>query len=491
MSIHFIGIGGIGVSALARYYLKRGWKVSGSDLVSSDITDALKKLEAKIFIGKHKPENLPKDADLVIYSPAIPKDNPELAESRVKSPQAVCCRRQRGRQKSKVKIMSYPQALGELTKKYFTIAICGSHGKSTVAAMIGLILVKAGLDPTVIVGTKLKEFNDSNCRVGKSEYLVIEADEHFGSFLNYWPKIIVLTALESDHLDYYKNFKNYLSAFKKFIAHLPKNGILVANKDDRRVLRILKSKIKNQSTKQKVLCSAEPINMGTGQKSKIQFKIQKYSLKQQEVKKLRKILKIPGEHNVSNALAALKVARVLKIPDKISFKTLSKYRGSWRRFDIKKIVIGHRSLVIVNDYGHHPTEVRVTLKAAREKFPKRKIWCIFQPHQYQRTYYLFKDFVKVFRGAPVDKLIITDIYDVAGREEKKIKEKVNVPKLVSAVCRNQTSADSQAIYLPKDKITPYLKENLRGGEVVIIMGAGDIYGLSIELTKLAKRKKIK
>jgi len=434
MNVHFIGIGGIGVSALARYYLAKGHKVTGSDLVASEITDSLKKLGAKIFTGKHKTKNLPKNANLVIYSPAVKPNNPELKEAK----------------KLKIKCQSYPEALGELTKKYFTIAIAGSHGKSTVAAMTGLLLEKAGLDPTVILGTKLKEFGSSNCRVGKSKYLVIEADEHLASFLNYWPKIIVLTTIEADHLDFYKNLKNYVLAYKKFISQLPKSGILIANKDDKNIQK-LKSQI-----------------------SKLHLKTQNYSLKQLEAKKIKKILKIPGKFNISNALAALTVTRVLKIPDKISFKALSEYKGSWRRFEITKTLYP-KPYTLISDYAHHPTQIKVTLEAAREKFPRKEIWCIFQPHQYQRTYYLFKDFVKVFKEAPVDKLIITDIYDVAGRETLKIKKKVSSEKLVKKISKNKV------IYLKKEEILDYLKKNLRGGEVVMIMGAGDIYNLSLKL----------
>jgi len=432
MKIHFIGIGGIGVSALARYYLAKGYEVSGSDLVSSEITKALEKLGAKIFIGKHKAKNLPKDANLVIYSPAVEEKNPELKKAR----------------KLKIKCQSYPQALGELTKDHFTIAVCGSHGKSTVAAMIGLILTKAKLDPTVILGTKLKEFGDSNCRVGKPKYLVIEADEYKESFLNYWPKIIVLLNIEYDHPDYFKDLNHYILAYKKFISHLPKDGILIANRDDKNTFKTFKNR-----------------------------KAIWYSLREKGSKKLRKILKIPGEFNVSNALAALKVARVLKIPDKISFKVLSQFKGTWRRFDIKKIKFSKnlepRTFTLITDYAHHPTQVKVTLEAAREKYKNKKIWCIFQPHQYQRTYYLFDDFIKVFKEHPVDKVIITDIYTVSGRESKKIMRKVNAQKLVEAINKENV------IYLPKRKIIDYLKKNLRGREVVIIMGAGDIYNLAL------------
>lgn len=395
MKIHFIGIGGIGVSALARYYLALGCKVSGSDLVSSEITDDLKQQGVKITIGRN---TIKKDADLIIHTPAL-KIKP-----------------------SRLKTLSYPEALGELTKKYFTIAVSGTHGKSTTASMLGILLVKAGLDPTIIVGTKIREFANSNCRVGKSNYLVIEADEHFGSFLYYWPKIIVITCLEPDHLDYYRNFTNLKKAFSKFISRLSKDGLLL---DMRRRRRSLADR-----------------------------------------KKIRKILKVPGEHNVNNALAALAAARALKVPDRISFKALSQFRGTWRRFEII-----NKKPIVISDYGHHPTEVRETLGAVREKWPRKIIWCVYQPHQYQRTHYLFRDFVKVFREAPTDRIIITDIFDVAGREEEKIKGRVSSKKLVRAV--NKESV----VYCPAKKLAVCLKKNMPAEAVLIIMGAGDIYRL--------------
>jgi len=437
MKVHFIGIGGIGVSALAQYYLEKGHQVSGSDLNSSEITEFLRVKGARIYIGPQLARTVLANIDLVIYSPAVQKNNPELMAAK----------------KLGIKCQSYPKALGELTKKYFTIAVSGTHGKSTTTAMIALILIRAGLDPTVIVGTKLKEFKNSNCRVGKSNYLVIEADEHFASFLNYWPKIIVLTNIEADHLDYYKNLQNLLKTFKEYISHSSKDGVLIFNKNDKNILEITKNYIGDTYG---------------------------FSGKQNEAKKIKNILKIPGEHNVYNALAALTLARVLKIPDKVTYKTLSEYKGAWRRFEIKNVKLYENtscSITVVSDYGHHPTEIRATLKAAREKWPKRKIWLVFQPHQHQRTFYLFKDFVMVFKKALlkhwVNKCIITDIYGVAGREKKEIRKKVNSEKLVKAINKKD------AIYLPKQKILNYLKKNLGGGEVVIIMGAGDIYKLTL------------
>ena len=450
MRIHFVGIGGIGVSALARYYLLQGHQVSGSDLVGSEITKALERLGARVRINRHKAKNVLKDADLVIYSPAVTDDNVELRAARAR----------------KIKVQSYPKNLGELTKKYFTIAVAGTHGKGTTTAMISLILIKAGLDPTVIIGTKLKEFGDSNFRQGKSKYLVIEADEYKSSFLNYWPKIIVLTCLDKDHLDYFKNLNNIIKAFKRFTDHLPDKGILVANLDDKNTLKLM-SLIKKPS-----------------------FKHKSYSLKQKEANVLRKILRLPGNHIVSDALAALALARSLKIPDKVSFKALSGYCGAWRRFEIKKAKIGNLPFTIINDYAHHPTEILVTLKAVRQKYPDRKICCVFQPHQYQRTFYLFKDFVKVFAESEIDKLILTDIYSVSGRESAKIKSKVSSEKLAREI--KKSAKNKEVIYLSNsEKTADYLKTNLKKDEVLVIMGAGDVYELTQLLTQSKRKAKIK
>lgn len=416
MKIHFIGIGGIGVSALAKYYLEKGNQVSGSDVVSSSLTDDLIKKGARVFIGPNVAENI-KDYDLVIHSPAVKDNNYEMIEAELKG----------------IKILSYPQALGELTKEYFTIAVSGTHGKSTTTAMIALILIEAGLDPTVVVGTKLKEFDNSNFRMGRSKYLVIEACEHEESFLNYWPKIAVVTNIEEDHLDYYQNIENIKKAFNEFASHLGSDGILV------------KLKEAEMQTDKKII---------------------DFSLTEERcVNKLREIVKIPGDHNVLDALAALKVARALNIPDEVSFSALSKYMGSWRRFEETQFP----NFVLIDDYGHHPTEILATLKGARQKYPDKIIYCVFQPHQYQRTFLLFDDFVKAFKEILetklVNKLFLIDIYDVAGREGGDLKEKVSSEKLAAA---------SNVTYVSNEE----LFENLKGGEVIIFMGAGNIYDLS-------------
>jgi UDP-N-acetylmuramate--alanine ligase len=432
MKIHLIGIGGIGVSALAQYYLAKGHEVSGSDLVASEITNFVKQKGVKVFIGNFA-KNIKKDLDLVVYSPAVKENNKELKQAK----------------KYKIKTISYPEALGELTKEYYTIAVAGAHGKSTTTAMVALVLEKAGLDPTVIVGTKVKEFGDSNFRAGKSKLLVIEACEYDSSFLYYSPKIIVVTNVDKEHLDYFKTFEKVKKAFADFIVRLPADGFLISNLDDQNIPQIENPKIKTFG----------------------------YSLGQDESKKLKKILKVPGIHNVSNALAVLQVARILEVPDEITFGTLSEFRGTWRRFEeINPKITKFKNLKIISDYAHHPNEISATLKAAREKYPKKNIVCVFQPHQHQRTHYLFGDFVKILQQAQdnhfVDKIIVTDIYDVAGRETKKINREVSSEKLVKKIGKKDV------IYLPIKKIEKYIKENIKSGDVLIIMGAGDIYKLA-------------
>ena len=435
MKIHFIGIGGIGVSALAKYHHSKGAEITGSDLNNSEIIESLKQDGVKIYIGKHSPETINTNIEKVIYSPAIEKDNPEMKKAK----------------ELNLSILSYPEALGELTRSHFTIAVAGSHGKSTISALIGILLKEAGLDPTVIVGTKVREFNNSNEITGNSKYLVIEACEHFSSFLNYSPQIIILSNIEADHLDFYGNMENLLKGFRKFIDKLPKDGLLIANKDSENVRKIIKP----------------------------EDNVKWFSLEDVEKSKIKEIIKIPGDFNISNALAVLRVAKELNIPDEITFKVLSKYNSSWRRFEIIEIN-QPKPYTFVNDYGHHPTQLKETLKAAREKYPNKKIWCFFQPHQYQRTYYLFDDFIKTLKEAPVDNIFIDDIYEVCGRETEEIKNKVSSQKLVEA-----TNKDSVR-YLPQQKIEEFLNKEIKGGEVVIIMGAGNIYDIALKIMNETK-----
>lgn len=427
--IHFIGIGGIGISALARYYLSQGWSVSGSDIALSDITASLAQAGAKIYAGHKSLKSIM--PSVVVYSPAVPQEDPELAEARELG----------------IKAMSYPQALGELSKKCKTIAVAGAHGKTTTTAMIALMMIDAKLDPTVVVGTKVREFGDSNFRLGKSDYLVIEACEYDGSFLNYWPQVEVVTNIEMDHMECYRSLDRLTAAFEKFTSHLPLDGALVFFAGDKNAARLAK-------------------------KIKKEIAVKEYSLKQPEAKKLRGLLKIPGEHNVANALAALAVGRLLKIPEAKIFTSLAKYNGSWRRFEVEDGLINGKKVTLVSDYGHHPTQIRLTMDAARAKWPQKKIICVYQPHQAYRTYLLFDEFVKSLKNSPADLVLVTDIYQVASREKPSITKRVSSGLLVKKVAAKNVE------YIPAAEIMGRLDKETSGGEVVLVMGAGNIYDLS-------------
>lgn len=428
MKIHFIGIGGIGISALARYYLAQGHQVSGSDLVESEITEALRQQGANVFIGHH-PDNIPSGTDRVIYTTAVKENDPELEQAR----------------QSEVQVQSNAEALGELIEEYFTIAIAGTHGKSTTAAMTASILIEAGLDPTVILGTKFDKLEYGNCRVGE-RFLVIEADEWNKKFLNYYPEIITLTNIELEHLDCYQNLNDIVSTYQEFISHLPPQGKLIANQDYPQVKDL-----------------------------EVEAEVQGFSFQQPEAKKLKKLLKVPGAHNVYNALAALETARALGIPDQKSFEALSNFKGVWRRFDIKEKTLKSGSkITLINDYAHHPSEIRATLETASQEFPDQEQWVVFQPHQTSRTSQLFDQFREVFEQVPFDRLIITDIYRVAGREPTD--REVSGSNLAEKIERDSVK------YVPRPELKSLLLENL-DQQLLILMGAGDIYQLEADLTE--------
>lgn len=426
MHIHFVGIGGIGISALAKYYLASGSAVSGSDLKPSEITRELEKLGIKVKIGTHSKKNLPKETSLVIYTPAVASNNKEIEEAR----------------KRNLTVLSYPQAVGELTWKYRTITISGTHGKSTTTAMIGLVLTEGYFDPTVIVGSKVREFNDSNFRKGLGHYLVLEADEWNRSLLNYHPTIAVMTNVDADHLDTYGNIESIEKTFSEYLAKVPDDGKIIANADDNRLKKIAK---------------------------KFGEKVIWFSLRDKEAGKIASLLKIPGEHNVSNALAALKLGRHLGIHEPDILRALSQFQGIWRRFEFKGMVKG---AFVYTDYGHHPNEIKATIKAAREKFPMRRIVCVYQPHQYQRLGYLWDDFVEAFDM--VDLLCLVPVYDVAGRETKEAKKKVNSEKLAQEIARR-----GKEVHHLKDhkEAIKFIQSHAHSGDVIIVMGAGDIHDI--------------
>ena len=424
--VHFIGIGGIGMSALARYFLSEGWKVSGSDLSPSSITTELKKEGAVIYTGKQSANNVRRSAPtLVVYNNAIQKDNPEFAEAR----------------KLGLALRSYPEVIGELTKKYKTIALAGSHGKSTTTAMTALILIEAGYAPTVIGGTKVtflrkqesswipdRVRDDSygvNFRKGKGGWLVLEADEWKAAFLNYHPYVATITNIDAEHLDFYKNFTNVKKAFADF----------------KKLCETVVERPKDQKL------SAE----------------------------IKRILKIPGDHNVFNALNAYAVAAYVGIPKATILKALSKYEGAWRRMEFRGFmkILNTKPYTlnprVYDDYAHHPTEIRATLAAFKQKWPKTPLICVFQAHQADRLRRLFNGFKRAFKAA--DRVVILPEYKVAGRDEV-FDKKYNAEALAKVVgatyVSNPKNLRKALEKLILDSRFYFLDSN------IVMMGAGDI-----------------
>lgn len=428
MHIHFVGIGGIGVSALAKYYLSTGATVSGSDLCASEIITELERLYAKIVIGAHAKSRLPKGTDKVIYTAAIPLSNPELREAK----------------RRKIAVQSYAQAISELTQKYRTITVSGSHGKSTTTALLGLVLAEGYFDPTVIVGTKVKEFGNTNFRKGYGSHLVLEADEWNKSFLAYSPYHAIITNIDAEHLDTYGSIEGVENAFRDYLRKVPRGGFIVANADDPRLAKIAK---------------------------KFRAKVVWYSARSDpEAKLMRKIIKVPGEHNVANALAVLKAARKLGMHEPLILHAISHFRGTWRRFEFAGMLQG---AFIFSDYGHHPKEIMATLQAARSQFPFRRVWCVYQPHHYHRLASLWNDFVEAFDAA--DRICLLPVYSVAGREKKGDKVKANSKKLSEALAVRGKNVNYAASF---DEAEQLIRTHARKGDIVFFMGAGDIDTLS-------------
>ncbi len=410
--IHFVAIGGIGVSALAQYYLSEGWRVSGSDAAASSITDALKKAGVAIFIG-HSRAHV-RGAARVVYSAAVPAKNPELLEAR-----------RRG-----IPTLMYAEAVGELTRGYYTIAVSGSHGKSTTTALIGAILLEAKFDPTIIVGTKLAYLGGSNFRKGRGKYLVLEADEWNRSFHAYTPDMAVLTNIDRDHLDTYKTFAGVVGGFRTYLNNVKRGGYVVANMRDAAIRRLVAGMPKAQGV------HVVPYN---------------------EKPFARHRISIPGAHNQLNAEAAWQATHILGIPRSVAERAFSKYKGAWRRLER----IAPR---VYTDYAHHPTEIKATLLALREKYPKKKILCVFQPHQQDRLNRLFKEFTGAFRAA--DKTFIVPLYYVKGREHLTGRTSRD---LVRAINKKEVHYAAHV-----EEALEMIRDERAGGAVVVFMSAGDL-----------------
>lgn len=440
--IQCLGIGGIGLSAVAEILEDHGHVVSGTDLNHSEVTDHLESRGIKIYY-EHRPENV-HGVDAVIYSNAVSDDNPELIEAK----------------KLGIPCMSRSEALGMLMKKYkHSIGICGTHGKTTTTSMISLIIKDAGLDPTILVGGNLSDIH-GNVEIGARGYFVTEACEYMDSFLNLRPSIGVVLNIDSDHLDYFKGIEHIVRSFKKFVSQIPDEGVVVAFSENPfmgDVIRSAKHVITYGFNDGNDFCARRVAFNDKG--------FPGYDLYHMGNKVCHIQLNIPGEHNVLNSLAAFATCDYLGIDADTITSALNKFKGTHRRFDF--IGTTANGVSVIDDYAHHPTEIRATLKGARNlKF--NKLWCVFQPHTYTRTKALFDDFVDAFKD--VDKLIITDIY--AAREKDVYG--VSSHQLVQEIKRRHPELD--AYYIRDfDDISKFLKKGTENGDVVMTMGAGDVY----------------
>lgn len=414
MKYHLIGDQGISMRGIREYLEFFGNEVTGSDIKGKN----------------HSKSNITQDIDIVVRSSAI---NPgsegwqEVEEA----------------EKLGIRIMKRSEFLGQLTRQKRLIAVSGMHGKTTITAMAGLLLIEAGFDPTVLVGERVREFDNHVIRIGKGDWFVAEVCEYDRSFLDFWPEILILSNIEEEHLDTYAGgISEIIEAFKEYISHVNKNGLIIACADD-------------ENVKKAIL------------KSNFDGKIIYYGKKSKDYKKLDYPLSIPGEHNRLNALSVIALADYLEIDRLVAKKVLEKFHGAKRRFEVKGSFNGAE---IIDDYGHHPTELKATISAMKEKFPNKKLFVVFWPHQYKRIKPLLQQFGQAFDLA--DEVIFLPIFLVPGRDEKLDVRAEDIAKIVSA------RGKSVKKYETEKEIIEYLKNQLNKDSVLLTIGIPPVYRIA-------------
>ncbi|MCZ8513341.1 UDP-N-acetylmuramate--L-alanine ligase [Paenibacillus filicis] len=446
--IHFIGIGGYGMSAIAKVMLEMGYQVSGSDLAQQELTEKLAAKGAQVYIG-HQAENV-KGADVVVYSTALPKDNVEMVAA----------------EELNIPILHRSQMLGRLMNAKKGIAVAGAHGKTTTSSMIALVLEECGQDPTFIIGGEIMNVG-SNAKAGQGEWVVAEADESDGSFLQYQPSIAIVNNIEADHLENYDgNFDNLKKAYSQFLSQVKSEGRAVVCKDDaylREMIPSIKSEVITFAIDQDADYRAQNICLGD---RKVSFDVSHGGAVLGTIH-----LSVPGRHNVYNALATLITCMEAGLSFEQVAGAITDFRGAKRRFQVLGEV---DDILVIDDYAHHPTEIEATIQAARAT--GKRIVAVFQPQRYTRTYFLFEQFSRAFPDA--DEVIITDIYSPAG--EKQI-EGIHSAKLVDLIRQN---SNPNVKYIPtKEEVQAYLYDSVSRGDLVLTMGAGDIWKAADGLAK--------
>jgi len=438
--IHFVGIGGIGMSGIAEVLLNLGYEVSGSDLYESQTTQRLQSMGARIVIG-HREANLESNPSVVVISSAVKSSNPEVLEAR----------------KRTIPVIPRAEMLAELMRMKYGVAVAGSHGKTTTTSMIATVLSAAGLDPTMVIGGRVKSLG-SNARLGQGEYLVAEADESDGTFLLLTPTIALVTNIDREHLEFYQSMDRLKESFLDFINKVPFYGQAVLCLDDPNV-RSLLPRVKKRYVTYGLSPEADFYArdlQANGMEMKCSVCHQSRTLGEMR-------LHMPGRHNVTNALSAVAIGQELGIPFERISESLEAFMGIHRRFEIKG---EPGNIMVIDDYGHHPTEIRATLSAIRDGW-SRPLTVIFQPHRYSRTRDLFEEFVTAFDG--VDRLILTEIYPAGEEEIPDVRSEL----LYRAIKRR---GHMEIQFVPnKDDIVKELLPKLKAGDMVLTLGAGDIY----------------
>lgn len=451
VKVHFVGIGGIGMSGIAELLLNLGYRVSGSDLKESDSTRRLASLGGLIFLG-HRAENLADDVDVVVTSSAVDKrKNPEVEAARARG----------------VPVIPRAEMLAELMRLKEGVAIAGSHGKTTTTSLIATVVAHAGLDPTAVVGGKLNALG-SNAKLGKGRLMVVEADESDGSFLRLSPTIAVITNIDPEHLDHYGTIEALQQAFVEFADRVPFYGLAVVC-IDHPVVQHLIPRLGKRTTTYGISPQAD-WRADAVQLSPFSAKFQ-VTHKGQPMGEVT--LKMVGAHNVLNALATCAVAHELGIPFATTAEALGEFAGVQRRFTVRGEAQG---ILVVDDYGHHPAEIKATLAGARASFPQRRIVCVFQPHRFTRTRDLLGDFATAFNDAEV--LLLAEIY-AAGEEPI---AGVTGARLHEAV---RACGHRDATFVPeRGELAARLRERVRENDLVLTLGAGDITNVGEELLHL-------
>lgn len=448
---YFIGIKGVGMTMLAQFLHKSGQIVTGSDVKETFLTDTVLRKEKIKILSPFNLKNIPASLDVIVYSSAFTASNNPEMKFIAEHPERF----------KNVRLLSYAEALGEIFSQHRGLAVCGSHGKTTTSAWLGYVLARAGLKPKVLVGSRVPQFKDSSALFGASDYFVAEVDEYQNKLQYFAPDGVILNNIEYDHPDFFKTEADYLKVFSDFIKKIPTKGFLVASEDDVNVRKI--------QTKNK----GRYFPYSLKQVKDIRYKqgITSFRFKTWGEFKIR----LQGEHNISNALAVILSAKVLGVPLAKVKKYLLEFKGTARRAEI----LGkYKGAIIIDDYAHHPTEIKATLKAIRSAYPKKNIITLFHPHTYTRTKALFKDFVKSF--SDTNELMILDIYGSAREKQGGVTSEQLAQAIRVFNRQNNTSQTVDSISQLKEA-AQYLKAKLKPNDLLLLMGAGDVFRVGEDL----------